>query len=937
MYLPGLVTAVYAGDKDTPESNRDTADVSIISGGTSIPFKNCPIFYHCDSSGVVRENGSIENSSRAFTEGDEALCRCHVKPKKDSVDENPSFDKVFLVGHVSGPKRCSYKYAFLRISEKELKELKSPLGEWEYSESSKKYVYKAFDKDSHKDEMCIVYDAVNKKLADVIDPTKDGTKKYVFPCSVESLKPFLDSVNLELDRELYKWSYHGSAPDTIEFASAYPNHTDDFSGEHLGVSPTGVPYTSYFDDDPALSVFVKFTNAVTRTTSSELSSGKFERFDELKKSKEEIVAEFASRSKGFLVDTREKEVTGTVLSDGSKPQYILDAISRLTEKRTEYLASSKLLAASRAEAVALIASLESGIRSGQAKIDVLVSEFNAIASLENGSAYDLARQIADLKSSLDSSLSVLARKREDLVAIDASISEMNDKISNITDEINNLNNFDAIIQPAISPKGERLKNTSFHVQALYGENENWLCAKNTYMGFIVSYCDSPYKFIRVQKIPGVLPIPFTVSFIPSAQPMYYAALLSNAGLSFGNNIWDYVMLKRFNEGCFHRTTAPAVCGVSGAKSSDSPTGASVKDFNGVGSYRLDQIAHEERDGDPLFATAVNSRLEHIDSWYRKDNWMNSIELVGRTPIADATAFFISFAVQWRLSCVYIDTPIGSMLYGSPRLQAATWYMYQIHSQGSTARNDLPFRTHFIAKTRQTGAAAMQIYIVQRQSLTAWNEGVDKKEIVRQVFRYGPYDCHNVASKFPPGAEPPAPNIKELVPSDATYSGDFKPGGGSFGGGGASGSWDGGGLSESDEAPPASGAVGATDTFEWKDDEKVRFVRRDNKLVDFLSLSDTDKAALVEDRFFVISDTDVSSRGAYPLSRNEIEIMASFDTFPALKTANKTNDASKAIRSKAFEEAIRDFIKKFYDDVVDKSSIAVKNKTFSMFYFDAKII
>ena len=944
VYLPGLVTAVYPGSKETPDAKKDTADVTIKNGNTTLTFTSCPIFYHCSSSGIARDNGSIENASRGFTVGDEALCRCHIKAAKDSKTETPSFDKVVLVGHVSGVKRCSYKFAFLRIGASELKPLATPLGKWDYSDASKKYVYTAFDKDSHKDEMCIVYDAVTKALASIVDPTKDGTVKYQFPCSVESLKPFLDSVDLELDRELFNWTYQGSAPDTIQFASAYPNYNADFEGKLLGVNATGVPYESYLYDNEVQALFTRFTNNVMSSTSAEISSGKFSRFDSLKASSESSFVDYSNRSPGFLVETRSSKCPGALTGE-EKPQFVLDEIARLSAKRIEYKSAASVQKLKRSDLAAVITGLTNEIASAGALLESLVRDFNnSNLSVDNATA--LAKQISDLSISLESSRSVLARKVADALALDSVIASIEESIAELDGQISDLNSYRASSSPAISPSGAPLANSSYHVQSLYGENEYWLCAKNTYMGIVISYCDEFWKFIRVESIPSTaLPAgnPALAALSSGLAPM---SPMANVGMAVAasitqsvtnGSIFDYSMLKRFNEGCIHRTTAPAVCGVPALAQEDSVTGSTIKNFNGVGSYLLTQNPHEERADDPSFFSAVNSRLEHIDCWNRYDNWMNSVQLCSHSPQANPTWHFRSFANQWRLSSVYIDTPIGSFLYGAPRLQAGIFYMYQVTVQGSTARNDLPFRAQFTAKTRQTGACCMQIYIVQRQSLTAWNEKVDAKEFVRQALRYGPYDSFNVAENYVAGSEPPTPEIKKQVPSDATYSGDFKPGGGSFGGGGASGSWDGGGLSESDEAPPSSGAVGAINSFVWNNKEKVRFVRKDGKLVDFLTLSDSDKAALVDDRFFIISDTDVSARGSFPPSRNEIEIMASFDTFASLKEKNKDRSAAKALRSKEFESAIKDFIKKFYDDVVDKSSGAVKNKTFSMFYFDAKII
>lgn len=51
---------------------NDTADID-----TGELFTSVPIFYNCPKSGTVRENGALENSSHAFTKGDEVVVRVY--------------------------------------------------------------------------------------------------------------------------------------------------------------------------------------------------------------------------------------------------------------------------------------------------------------------------------------------------------------------------------------------------------------------------------------------------------------------------------------------------------------------------------------------------------------------------------------------------------------------------------------------------------------------------------------------------------------------------------------------------------------------------------------------------------------------------------------------------------------------------------------------
>lgn len=949
VYLPGTILAVYPESTDTPSDKWDTVDLTV--DGYETVYKNCPVFYHCESNVSVRDNGATEKGAYGFSVGDRCICRCLVKTEKSSITDTTAFKVVFCVGHIEGIKRCSFKYAFVRISASILKELKAPFGEWVYDDEQKKYVYKPYDKDSHKDEMCIVYDSNTKKFASIVDPTKDGVEKYKFPCSVETIKPFLDTVDLDLDDELYKWEYQGTLQSNASFACGYPNAAADINGDKLGVNATGSPYDTYYQSNEVQRLFGDLRLSMASIPAQKMLAGDYSVLDEKIKTNLPSIEEYAKRSPAFIVDKRSFPVEGVRVEDDDPnndyPPAVVEEIAALVLKKSDYTSSLLIAQAKFKLCQEECDALSSSISEERSRIQAI---YDYISSLSLNDAKEINSQLSivnGLLSDMQSAESYLASKKAELDTYTEEIANLKNRIVMIDSDIEKLSNQKNIFSYAISPKGKYLSNASFHAQACYGENEYWICAKNTYMGIVISYCDAYYKFMRFQSPPVSIPIPeCSVSYLGVPVTLDAISIALNVT---ENNIFDYSFLKRINEGCFHHTTIPAVL--------------SENDFNGAGSYRLTQIVNPELHDDSVFRTAVNSRLEYIDAWDRYDNWMNTIYFCSHTNTANPTWHFNSIGQQWRLSAIYLDTPLGSMFYGSPRFQAALWYMYQLNIQYSTARNDIPFNCQFLSRTRQSGAAAMQIYIVQRQAVSAWNKGVDNRsDFVRQVCLYGPFDCFNLQVNYEIGSEPPAPNIKEQVPD----GGNFVAGGGTFGGGGASGSW---GVSDENNAPANdTGMVGGINNYTLSFVDEVKYVRDSkNKLVDFNGLSDDEKANLLDDRKFLIrgvasnagsivvsdaasflassnqslpstpgvdqSSLDSSAQVSYPMSRNEVEIFASFDLFSSLKKSNKTFDASKAVRCREFEICIMNLFYSFYDSLPDSN----KKKKMKFLSFDAKII
>jgi len=284
-----------------------------------------------------------------------------------------------------------------------------------------------------------------------------------------------------------------------------------------------------------------------------------------------------------------------------------------------------------------------------------------------------------------------------------------------------------------------LSMRSYHMQFAYGEDEIWVCGKNVYQGIVVSNCDAAWKFIRLAFIPPALAIGNPHLDKLSGGGIYF---LGGAGSSLGsgrliedvsfalassittapdNNIFSIGTLKRINDGGFHRTSHPAL------------------KTDGIGSWRLTQGKIPGTPLEPTFITALNARSEHIDVWNRYDNWMNSIQYSAASWGVDRTWWFKSNAQQWRIRATFIDTPVGSMWHASPIWEVALWYMngFSIFDGGPICRRDAPLKTHFTRQTKHTKRVVAQVYIVQRQGVTMWDDPT--RTFVIQQLNKGIYD------------------------------------------------------------------------------------------------------------------------------------------------------------------------------------------------------
>ena len=180
VHLPGVVLAVYPETPTTPESQWDTLDVSLSFDGST--HYGCPAYYHCTKSSVLRSNGSIVDGARGFSVGDNVICRCYI-PDGGIGSHGSSFSHIDVIGHIDGPKKCSFRYVLIRISNDDLKSFDPPFGDWVYDDESGSSSYVPKVPGSLSGEYVTVYDTYTKSPAKIVDPRSSTGELFTFPCS----------------------------------------------------------------------------------------------------------------------------------------------------------------------------------------------------------------------------------------------------------------------------------------------------------------------------------------------------------------------------------------------------------------------------------------------------------------------------------------------------------------------------------------------------------------------------------------------------------------------------------------------------------------------------------------------------------------------------------------------------------------------------------
>ena len=698
-YLEGEILAVYLEGDGSLSSEWDTADVQYED--TKI-FKNAPIRYHCQRAGVDRDNGAIVDAARGFDAGDKVILMAKIGTTPGKGEE---YEQMYVVAHRYGVEACVYNYLLIRVGDS-LKPISQPYGGW----SNGVYVRNAEDDLLH--EYVTVWDVRQGKPASVKDP-RTGTA-YSFPITMEDLKPVLDYFQF-VDEELFTLGAQGDAQS--QEAGFTPDWTSDVQGEKIRAgAPPSAWWTSYDIYANPIFKLLSETSLALFTDSEGAANGTFAKAMEKygaaqagegegappegEEDKRSQIQKWKDASpQAFGEEVREFDVTGSDTSEEIPPE----DLERLQE-----------LQGLIGELTDLIAALDS------AKI----SRYEELYAMVPISDPALQAEFVSLSASPD-----IIKYRTYSVRMDQ-----------YQQEINSITGEGAFTAWAIAhdKNGDPLKGTSYHMQNAYGEDEIWVCAKNIYGGLVVDYCDAMWKFVRLTNLPPVIPIgnpaaerlagnPFTglggmaMGNVLSMNDIEMMLAIDASQAGDGGNIFSYATLKRINDGGFHRTSHPALR------------------HDGVGSWRMTQNGIPGLKDEPVFITAMNTRLESIDVWHRYDNWMMSLLNSYATYGVDRTWWFKSNAEQWRIKAHFIDTPLGSMWYEAPAWEAGIWYMsgFNLSAGAITARRDLPLHTKFYRETKHSRRILCQIYIVQRQALTMFEDPT--LVFVKQEQNKGIYD------------------------------------------------------------------------------------------------------------------------------------------------------------------------------------------------------
>jgi hypothetical protein len=722
VYLEGIIKAIYPESDGIAEAKWDTADVEYENMKV---FANAPVRYHCQKTGADRANGAVIDGAKGFGVGDKVIIMAKIGTTPGKGEE---YEKMYVIAHRDGVVPCAYNYLFIRIGAAALGPLVPPFGRWNEG------LYTVNEVNDHPNEYCIVWDTARGCPASVYNPISG--EPFIFPVSIEDFKPALDNFKFS-DEELFTFGPQGD--DEVQDAGFTPNWLSDVQGIKIrdGAQPSAW-WTSYdIYANPIFNLLAN-TSLALFTDSAGASDGTFAKtMEQFNAGQENILKWKAASPLAFNDDTRSFDVKGSGVTQEMPPE---------TQARLQEL---------------------------QAKIGQMKDLIGTLDSAKIARWEELSVMIPLTDPVLQAEL--VALSAEQIIVKYRAYKSMRDTAQTEVDTI--LGN--SVFVPweiAYDKNGLPLKGRSYHMQNAYGEDEIWVCAKNVYGGLVVDYCDAMWKFVRLSNLPPVIPIgnqaaermAGTAWFGVGGQALVGAMSMndislmvaSEIGIADDNNIFSYATLKRINDGGFHRTTHPALRTA------------------GVGSFRMTQNKIPFSSTEPTFITAMNSRLEHIGVWHRYDNWMNSFQYSSATWGVDRTWWFKSSAEQWRIRATFIDTPIGSMWHAAPGWEAGIWYMSGLSfSPGNiTARRDLPVNTHFTRQTKHTRNVISQIYIVQRQAVTMFEDPALSS--VRQVENKGIYDHLDPASiKYVGGADYDAmtPKEKKAKVSDRIYLRSAYPG------------------------------------------------------------------------------------------------------------------------------------------------------------------
>lgn len=676
VYLEATIKAVYLEAPDVAESYWDTADLEYENKKL---FSHASIRYHCTKTASERANKSLVDSGRGFDVGDKVIVMAEIGARAGLGEEYPF---MCVIAHRDGICACTYNYLLIRVGTGSLKPLTPPHGTW------KDGTYTVSNPGSHLHEYCTIWDTANRRPASVKNPITN--QPYVFPVTVEDIKPVLDGYNF-LDEELFTMDQQG------DMQSQEPGFTPDWLADsqgnkiRRGASPNDW-WTSYdVNANPTLSMLSSMQLSLALDATG-VANGTFTRVkDKWKTYVDNISAWVAASPQAINHDTRDFDVKG---SDSTRTVPPVTQ-ARLQELQLIVAQFDQLLAKISPAKIARLLALRAQVPISDPE---LLAEYNRLLADPELSNYETYKTQRD-------------RAQDEITALLGTT------------------NF----QPWVVAHDKNmvpLKGHAYHMQMAYGEDEIWVCAKNTYSGMVISPCDAKWKFVRLPIIPPAIGIPNpSLEKLASGGGAGTGSTMADISMALAgyittasdNNIFSYGTLKRINDGGFRWISHPALRAA------------------GVGSYRLTQTSIPNSPTETTFKTALNSRYEMFDIWYRYDNWMNSMGCSFASWGVDRTWWFLSNAQQWRVKATFIDTPIGSMWYGSPVWEVALWYMsgFSIFSGGPTARRDAPLYTHFTRQTKHSRRVVAQIYIVQRQGVTLWDDPT--RRFVVQQLNKGIYD------------------------------------------------------------------------------------------------------------------------------------------------------------------------------------------------------
>jgi hypothetical protein len=754
VYLRATIQAVYLNNPLVEERLWDTADIELYEGGT---YLACPILYHCSPWKQLRGNGSVETGGRAFVAGDQVFVLAKKAEEKIMEDGCQKFySEVTVLGFVNGPKKCAYDYALVRISKDDLLPLEPPFGTTSYDSETDTWSYTDDDPDSHSGEMCILYDYHSQGYAEIRVARDNYGTTVDFPCTVEYIKPFLDEVEFR-DVELFDLVPQGNKEDDpgLKFpeASGSVNWRSDISGKDLGVN------TIDYSINPVQQMFIDLRWAFTGDETG-LTTGRFTELD--KEFAEYFCAEdgtskitdWAAKSGGFMYDIRPMEAVPGSASD--QPQLLCEMDEDMQ------LAVHNYIQRLQREVTAIDEKLEEKALEIESLEDLLEDCNERIPSLQD--ALDDAKRILKSLQNAGWGSTITAFAQEQVDKLKAQLDPLlllqeqipSIRIPTVQSEIADLNaarqervdQIDAAARgevpfsftAAYNPDGSVAYNFSAHVAAGYGEDEIWVCGKNTYNGMVVSYCDAKWKFVRLQEIPPAIPIPNPALDRLAGDAAFGAVAPGMAGANEGQmladigavmtadatlaplgsdtDIFTVALLKRINEGEYHRDSFPA---------------DRESSFLALTAPIPEDIYNE-----PQYKTALNHRREKVQVWDRYDNWHNTMGISFAESTADRTWWFLSEGQEWQWECKFLDTPLGSMMLEPPSFSAGLWYMMQIATPMSIYRHDETTFASEVRIAKQSARMCLQLYLVQRQGLTLWAE--TESNFVKQEVTVGPYGC-----------------------------------------------------------------------------------------------------------------------------------------------------------------------------------------------------